>query len=150
LPRYLWNPNEFAATGGSIMAFTLTRDAWKKFKTDNDLSKSSIFSRADVGPTIDKFWEAANAFSTAKTTDTVRKLFTKCTDLEKAFDKFIALKEIKNELKAPAKAKIEAWKKELEQTKTALATIADKYKDDLAENQKAVMIAILEKQGIVS
>jgi len=131
------------------MAFTLTRDAWKKFKTDNNLSKSSFFSKADVGPSIDAFWKAAEAFSQAKTTDSVRKLFTKAGDLDKAFGKFIGLKEAKAELKAGAKSQIEAWKRELDETQKALAVISEKYKDDLAENQKQVMLDTLRKQGLI-
>jgi hypothetical protein len=132
------------------MAFTLTRDAWKRFKADNELSKSSVFNKADVGPSIDAFWTAAQAFNRAKTTDTVRKLFTKASDLEKAFGKFIALKETKAELKPPAKNQIEKWKQELDETKTDLANIAAKYKDDLADNQKQAMLATLKSAGVVS
>jgi hypothetical protein len=132
------------------MAFTLTRDAWKRFKADNELSKSSVFNKADVGPSIDAVWTAAQAFNRAKTTDTVRKLFTKASDLEKAFGKFIALKETKAELKPPAKNQIEKWKQELDETKTDLANIAAKYKDDLADNQKQAMLATLKSAGVVS
>ena len=45
------------------MAFTLTRDAWKKFKEDNGLTKSSVFEMASVGPAIDGFWKAQAAMA---------------------------------------------------------------------------------------
>ena len=69
--------------------------------------------------------------------------------LEKAFAKFINLKETKAELKPPAKTQIEKWKQEVAETQTALANLAGKYEDELAENQKQVLLATIQSTGLI-
>ena len=91
------------------MAFTLTRDAWKIFKATNHLSKSPWYSRADVGPAIDKFHTAYDTWNKTPGYKTLASCVSKAVDLEKAFAKFITLKEAKDELGGPAKLQIQTW-----------------------------------------
>ena len=121
------------------MSFTLTRDAWKKFKTDNDLSKSSIFNKADVGPHIDSLWKANEQYKRDKGWKAVITLITKLTDLQKAFTKFIALKEAKDELSAAAKGQIQTWHKQLDDAVSGLRDYAGKNEDQLRQKDLNVL-----------
>jgi len=108
------------------MGFTLTRDAWKKFKADNNLSKSSAFSRADVGPHIDSLSKAYEQYKSEGGFKNIMSVISKLTDLDKAFAKFIALKETKEELipDGEAKKQIETWQGQLKAAKDALSEFA--------------------------
>jgi hypothetical protein len=114
-----------------MSVMTLNRDKWKKFKEDNNLSKSSFFSKADVGPHIDSFQKALEACKKSPGQKSLMTCFTKADDLKKAFQKFIALKETKTELKAPAKAQLETWSKELESVVVGLAKLQKDSEKDL-------------------
>lgn len=117
-----------------MSVLTLDREKWKQFKTDNDLSKSSFFKKADVGPTIDKFQDAVAAYRKSKSKKDLMSAFKKAEDLQKAFAKFINLKEAKAELSATAKQKIEKWSAQLDSVATALAKIYDTQKEKLEAN----------------
>jgi hypothetical protein len=106
------------------MGFTLTRDAWKKFKADNNLSKSSVFSKADVGPHIDSLSKAYEQYKKEGGFKNIMSVISKLTDLDKAFAKFIALKETKDELKPDAKKQIETWQSQLKAAVAALSEFA--------------------------
>src|SRR5690606_30598957 len=67
----------------------LNRDKWKEFKNKHDFSKSSFFSKADVGPTIDKFQDAVARFQKTRAQKDLMSAFKKAQDLQKAFAKFI-------------------------------------------------------------
>lgn len=110
---------------------TLNRDAWKKFKETNNLSKSSFFNKADVGPSIDSFQKAMDACKASPGAKTLATCVSKAVDLEKAFAKFIQLKEAKAELKEPAKKQLEAWSKELKECSTGLAKLYKSSEKDL-------------------
>jgi hypothetical protein len=102
---------------------TLNRAKWKKFKTDHNLSKSSFFAKADVGPTIEDFEKAALKFAKSVSEKDLMTLFSKCQKLQAAFKKFIALKEAKAELTPEAKKQIQAWDGELDGIATDLAKL---------------------------
>ncbi len=106
-----------------MSVMTLNRDKWKKFKEDNNLSKSSFFNKADVGPTIDKFQKALDDCKKNPGEKSLMAAFSKAQDLQKAFNKFIELKETKQELKGPAKTQIETWHTELEEAVQGLAKL---------------------------
>jgi hypothetical protein len=108
-----------------MSVLTLNRDQWKKFKETNNLSKSSFFNKADVGPQIDKFQKALEDCKKSPGQKSLMAAFTKAQDLQKAFNKFIDLKETKNELKPPAKTQIQTWHGELD---TAVQGLAKLYK----------------------
>jgi hypothetical protein len=129
------------------MSFTLTRDAWKKFKTDNNLSKSSVFNKADVGPHIDSLWKACEQYSRMKGWETFRPLVTKLTDLQKAFGKFIALKEAKEELSADAKRQIQTWQAQLEGAAAELRKIAAEDENKLRQKDVHELDGVLNKCG---
>ncbi len=112
----------------------LDRDKWKQFKTDNNLSKSSFFKKADVGPTIDKFQDAVVAFRKTKSQKDLMSAFKKAEDLQKAFAKFINLKEAKDELSAPAKQKIQKWSTQLDSVTKTLAKIHGEFEETLKAN----------------
>ena len=99
------------------MRFQLRREAWRDFKTHNNLSKSSIFNKADVGPHIDAWWSAYDQYKKSKNWKTFRPLVTKLTDLQKAFTKFIALKEAMDEFRdhPEAKQQILTWQEEVDE-----------------------------------
>jgi hypothetical protein len=130
------------------MAFTLTRDAWKKFKTDNNLSKSSAFNKADVGPHIDSLWKACEQYSREKGWKAFRPLVTKLTDLQKAFIKFIALKEAKEELTPAAKNQIQTWQKQLNDAVFALREHAATQENELREVDVNALDRQLNQAGI--
>jgi hypothetical protein len=92
---------------------SINRTQWKKFKDDNDLSKSSFFKKADVGPTIDSFQKASDKFLNTRGLKDLLALNGKARDMKKAFEKFIGLKEAKAELTATAKTQIENWLEEV-------------------------------------
>jgi len=117
-----------------VSVLTLDRDKWKQFKTDNNLSKSSFFKKADVGPTIDKFQDSVVAFRKSKSQKDLMSCFKRAQDLQKAFAKFIGLKEAKDELSAAAKQKIQKWSGELDNVTTALAKVYDQHKEELQAN----------------
>ncbi len=102
----------------------LDREKWKQFKTDNNLSKSSFFKKADVGPTIDKFQTAVERFRDSKSQKDLMSVFSKAEELQKAFAKFIQLKEAKDELSDAAKTKIKKWSGQLDNVNTALAKLS--------------------------
>ena len=114
-----------------MSVMTLNRDKWKKFKEANDLSKSSFFNKADVGPHIDSFQKALEACKKSPGQKSLMTCFTKADDLNKAFKKFIALKETKAELKAPAKTQLEIWSKELDAVVVGLAKLQKDSEKDL-------------------
>ena len=94
------------------MAFDLTREQWKTFKTQNNLSKS-WFSKADVGPTLDKFWIAHTACKNSPSLSTFIAFEKAAAKLRDAFRIFIELKETKNEMTQPAFKKITDWRNEI-------------------------------------
>lgn len=112
----------------------LDRDKWKQFKTDNNLSKSSFFKKADVGPTIDKFQDAIVAYRKSKSKKDLMSAFKKAEDLQKAFAKFINLKEAKDELSTAAKQKIQKWSGQLDNVAKVLAKTYDEHKEKLEAN----------------
>ena len=130
------------------MPFTLTRDAWKKFKTDNNLSKSKAFNKADVGPHIDSLWKACEQYSKAKGWQTFRPLVTKLTDLQKAFAKFIALKEAMGELTPTAKNQIQTWQKQVNDAVFALAKLAGEGENQLRAEDVNALDRRLSEIGI--
>jgi len=114
-----------------MSVMTLNRDKWKKFKEANDLSKSSFFNKADVGPHIDSFQKALEACKKSPGQKSLMTCFTKASDLKAAFQKFVALKETKAELKGPAKTQLEEWSKELEAVVVGLAKLQRDSEKDL-------------------
>lgn len=127
-----------------MTVFTLSRNTWKKFKTDNDLSKSSFFKKADVGPTIEKFQSSYEKLMQSKGQKDLMTCHSRCLDLQKAFDKFIDLKEAKGELKPAAKTQLNTWKKELAGLEKLLKLLYANYKDDMAQKDKDDMIDRLD------
>jgi hypothetical protein len=97
------------------MKFELTRETWQLFKKNNDISKSSAFNRADVGPHIDSFWKARDQYKAAKTWTNINTLIKKLTDLQAAFAKFRDLKEAKGQLNDVARAQLTKWHDQLEE-----------------------------------
>ena len=95
------------------MAFDLTREQWRTFKTTNNLSKSPWYSKADVGPTIEKFWVAHTACKNSPSLSTFMAFEEAATKLRDAFRKFTELKEAKKELTQPAFEKITDWRNEI-------------------------------------
>ena len=130
------------------MPFTLTRDAWKKFKADNNLSKSSVFNKADVGPHIDSLWKACEQYSRAKGWQTFTPLVKKLIDLQTAFAKFIALKEAKDELTAAAKSQIQTWQKQLNDAVFELRNIAGKKENELKQEDVNALDHQLKECGL--
>ena len=128
-----------------MSVLTLTRAKWKTFKTDNNLSKSSLFNKADVGPSIDAFATAYAAFKTSKGAKDLLKASGKLTDLQKAFTKFIAIKELKDEMTPQAKTQIETWHRELDGVMKSLAVIVKKHEPELKLNDAKIMNADLDK-----
>ena len=129
-----------------MSVYELDRDKWKAFKAEFNLSKSSFFNKADVGPTIDKFQSAMTTFAKSGGEKNLRAAFVKAQDLQKAFEKFIDLKEVEKELTLPAKAKIEKWHGQLNDCVKVLAQVHQKYKDDLKEEDKVNMTNTLKEQ----
>ncbi len=130
------------------MSFTLTRDAWKNFKAQNNLSKSPWYSRADVGPTIDKFWAARDIFLKAPGMESLKKFFASATNLQKAFTKFVGLKEVKGELKTPAKTQIETWKEQIDDVTKMLAIEAKRNEKQLLEADAKRLMESLKNSGL--
>jgi len=130
------------------MAFTLTRDAWKDFKTQNSLSKSPWYSRADVGPSIDKFWAARDIFLKAPGMESLKKFFGAATNLQKAFTKFIGLKEVKGELRALAKTQIGTWKDQIDDVTKMLAIEARRNEAQLLEADAKRLMENLKNIGL--
>ena len=130
------------------MSFTLTRDAWKNFKTQNNLSKSPWYSRADVGPTIDKFWAARDIFLKAPGMESLKKFFAAATNLQKAFTKFVGLKEVKGEMTNPAKAQIETWKDQIDDVTKMLAIEAKRNAKQLLEADAKRLMENLKNSGL--
>jgi hypothetical protein len=130
------------------MSFTLTRDAWKNFKTQNNLSKSPWYSRADVGPTIDKFWTAEQVFVDTPTMTSLKNAYAAAVNLQKAFAKFITLKEAKSELKTAAKAQIQTWSSEIDEVTEELAWGAKTYEKQLLKADAELMLKKLAKAGL--
>jgi uncharacterized protein YukE len=131
------------------MSFTLTRDAWKKFKEDNGLTKSSVFEMASVGPAIDGFWKAQAAMAGEWGMKSVRSFFSATDKLRKAFAKFKKIKASKHELKSGAALQIDAWDKQLEEIYQALAKVAIKEDKDLLKADAVRMRAGFKKDGLV-
>lgn len=131
------------------MAFTLTRDAWKKFKEDNGLAKSSVFEMASVGPAIDGFWKAQAAMAGAWGMKSVKAFFGATDKLRKAFAKFKKIKTSKQELKQGAAGQIDTWDKQLEGIYQALAAVAIKEEADLLKADAVRMKAALKKDGLM-
>src|SRR5262245_51991975 len=129
------------------MAFTLTRDAWKKFKADNNLSKSSVFNKADVGPHIDSLWKACEQYARAKGWQSFLPLVRKLLELQKAFGKFIALKEAKDELTPAAKSQIQTWQKQVNDAVFELAKIGGQDENKLKEKDVKDLDGVLSNCG---
>ncbi|HEX4000661.1 MAG TPA: hypothetical protein VHX65_19085 [Pirellulales bacterium] len=110
---------------------TLTRDKWKTFKEKNNLSKSSFFSKADVGPHIDSFQKALEDCKKSPGQKSLMAAFSKGETLNKAFEKFIGLKEAKDELKPDAKKQLETWRGELSAMVQGLAKLYKSSEKDL-------------------
>ena len=121
------------------MGFTLTRANWQTFKTTNNLSKSSWFSKADVGPTIDKFHVAYAAWKKQRGLKSLMECSKRADDLKKAFEKFIALKETRNEMTPTAKTQIEAWHTQLGNLGIKLAVVFRDNEKELKEKDAELM-----------
>lgn len=117
-----------------MAVYELTREKWRDFKEENGLSKSSFFKKADVGPSIDDFQNAVLAFRQSGGKKDLEKAFRKAEALQKAFAKFIGLKEAKAELSTTAKAKIQKWIKQLDTVSTNIAVFHNEHKGELAAN----------------
>ncbi len=116
-----------------MSSFTLTRAKWRQFKDDNNLSKSSFFKKADVGPHIDSFQKAVAAFKSKPGKKPLESCFMKAVALQKAFEKFISLKEAKAELTPAAKAQLKTWSEQVEQTSKQLASMWKAAKPQLEQ-----------------
>ncbi|XZE32885.1 hypothetical protein SH501x_003651 [Pirellulaceae bacterium SH501] len=114
-----------------MSVLTLTREKWKRFKQDNNLSKSSFFKKADVGPQLDKFQKALDSCKRTPGKKSLSKCFSEADKLEKAIDKFIKLKEAKAELDEKATKQLKAWSKELDSVTKGLAKLYKETGDDL-------------------
>lgn len=95
----------------------LTRDEWKTFKVENGLTKSSFFTKANVGPLVDAFHKAGERWEAEDGMTGDGRKFLKATEkLSKAFSKFIRNKAAKQELTADALRQINRWQRELQET----------------------------------
>jgi hypothetical protein len=124
---------------------SINRTAWKKFKDDNNLSNSSFFSKADVGPTIDSFQKASEKFLNSRGMKDLLALNGKARDMKKAFAKFIGLKEAKAELTATAKSQVEKWLQEVTDIEDWLALEYAKNEKKLKTNDVLEMDKTFDK-----
>ena len=123
----------------------LTREKWREFKEKNNLSKSSFFSKADVGPTIDSLQKAVTAFKGSATKRNLESVVKKAGELQKAFAKFIQLKEFKEELKDDAKARINKWSAQINDLTAQMADIYRQCKEELKENDRKELFGIFDQ-----
>ncbi len=128
---------------------TLTRSQWKTFKTDHHLSKSKLFAKADVGPTIDSLQKAQKAYTTSPSAKTLGSYFEKLDKLNKAMTKFVALKKNKDELTNGDKAmkKIEGWKQEISKQMKHLADYQRDNASALAQSDVQSLKADFKTMG---
>jgi hypothetical protein len=125
--------------------FDLNREKWGIFKRKHNLSKSSIFNRADVGPHIDRFETALATFNLSKSKQDLGTAFKRLEELEKAFDKFMDLKKAKLELSTDAETQIKAWKKQLDELKTNLRNIYQAFPKRLEAADRKQLDAKLKR-----
>jgi hypothetical protein len=128
-----------------VSVYELSRKKWQEFKKTHDLPKSTVFKKADVGPTIDKFQVAVQNFTKVGGQKNLIAAFKKAEDLKKAFEKFINQKEAKDQLPKAAKDKITKWQGQLENVRTGLAQYQAAYKDDLKDEDKDIMVNDINK-----
>lgn len=131
-----------------MSVLTLTRDKWKRFKEDNNLSKSSFFKKADVGPQLDKFQKSLDACKSMPGKKSLGKCFTEAGKLEAAIEKFIKLKEAKAELDEKANKQLKAWSKELGSITKSLAKLYKASGDDLGKEDAKAMENQLSEMGL--
>jgi hypothetical protein len=123
----------------------LDRNEWGIFKRRYQLSKSSIFNRADVGPHIEEFQTALAAYKQSHSGKDLLRAHKRLEALRRAFDKFIELKQGKLELTTEAKDKIDEWKKQLDAVEKDLATQCIKHPDKLKQADCKQMDGTLKK-----
>jgi hypothetical protein len=123
----------------------LTRGKWRTFKTQNQLSKSSFFNKADVGPSVEAFANAYANFKKTRSMNDLLKASSKLTDLQKAFTKFLAIKEVKQELTAGSRLQIETWKDQLDDVMKEMALYLQNNEAKLKKNDKKGLDNTLDK-----
>ncbi|AMV33500.1 hypothetical protein VN12_15340 [Pirellula sp. SH-Sr6A] len=131
-----------------MSVLTLTRDKWRKFKDENNLSKSSFFKKADVGPQLEKFQKALDACKNTPGKKSLGKCFTEADKLETAIEKFIKLKEAKAELDEKANKQLKSWSKELGSITKSLAKLYKESGEELANEDAKNMKNQLASLGL--
>ncbi len=131
-----------------MSVMTLDRDKWKKFKTANNLSKSSVFKKADVGPLIEKFQKSVNECKKNPGEKSLLKCFGAADKLERAFQKFIKLKEAKQELQEDARKQLLKWEKELDSVVKGLAKLHKGSQKDLQQGDAKNMEDTFDRLGL--
>lgn len=127
---------------------SLTRKEWRKFKKENNLERSAVLKKADVGPSIVKFQKAVSLCEDAPGKKSLEECLLKASNLEKAFEKFIKLKKGEVQLSKSAENRIEEWKSELGKVVAGLAKLHKTAGKELDDADAKNMDKTFDKLGI--
>jgi hypothetical protein len=93
--------------------FTLSRREWREFKTANGLTKSPVFKKADVGPSLVRLQKALKKWDSDQGEKAFGEVLVEANKVKKAFGKFIKVKGELGELSKDAERQIKTWEGEL-------------------------------------
>jgi hypothetical protein len=95
--------------------FSLGRTAWKSFQTSSGLGKLPWYKQVDVGPSINNFWTAYQAYDLDPSLKNLNTTEDKAKTLKSAFAKFALRKATTNELTPTQWNQIKSWMDELDE-----------------------------------
>lgn len=95
--------------------FSLGRTQWRTFQTTSGLGKLPWYKQVDVGPSIDKFWTACQAYDNDPSLKNLNTAEEKAKALKSAFAKFAVRKATTSGLTNPQWNQIKGWMDELDE-----------------------------------
>jgi hypothetical protein len=127
--------------------YTLTRKKWREFKTANELAKSPIFKKADVGRYIERFQKALQKWGKEEGMKALGEALVEASKVKKAFAKFVRVhKELG--LKEDAEKQIKSWENELDNVVDFLRGVYKSNPQKLKEKDAKNMYATFNQMGI--
>ncbi len=113
--------------------FTLTRRRWREFKTDNGLTKSPMFKKADVGPSLVRLQKSLKKWDADQGEKALGSVLVAADKVKKAFAKFIKFKNEQGEMTKSAETQIKNWETELDNIVDFLGVVYRKNPTKLKE-----------------
>jgi hypothetical protein len=136
-------------TQEAIMGMTIpTSNDWRKLKKAAGIESQPFWKKADanVGPAIDKVDAARAKWKQKKDKETALSYILALEKLDKAFDKFLAKKDVaSSDVKQDLAKQIAGWKDEVKDKLKKLQVLLPKLAKDWNDDGMKIIDSILNK-----